>query len=122
MASIGGLAGLERDMRAIPVSAARETAKLVRDNAKAGNRRAKVFAKGSARKHGKHYPNAFTAEAIGPTAWEYGPDSSKPQGDMSFEFGSKNQKPHLDLAKSADIVGFQMRLDVRDMVEGLFWP
>lgn len=120
-ANMTGLAGLERDMRAIPVTAARNTAKLVRDNAKDGNRRAKAFAKVSAGKHGKHYPNAFTAEAIDAFTWEYGPDASKKQGDMSFEFGSRKQKPHLDLAKSADIVSFQMRLDVQDMVKGLFW-
>lgn len=116
------LAGLDRDMRAIPVTAARKTAQIVRDNAKDGNRRAKAFAKVSAGKHGKHYHKAFTAEALSPTSWEYGPDSSKPQGDMSFEFGSKNQKPHLDLARSADIVEFQMRLDVKDMLDDLFWP
>lgn len=117
------LGGLDRDMRDIPVTAARETAKLVRNNAKDGNRRAKAFAKVSAGKHGKHYHKAFTAE-VGddPFTWVYGPDDSKPQGDMSFEYGSRNQKPHLDLNRSADIVEWQMRLDVKDMLDRLFWP
>lgn len=115
------LANLDRDMRAIPVTAARETAKLLRDNAKDGNRRAKAFAKASAGKHGKHYHKAFTVEAINPTTWVYGPDASKPQGDMSFEFGSRNQPPHLDLNKSADVIGPKLGEDVRKMIDGLFW-
>lgn len=116
------LAGLDADFRKMPKIAARESAKLIRNNAKLGNKRAKAFAKVSAGKHGKHYHRAFTAEALGPYSWEYGPDASKPQGDMSFEFGSRQQPPHLDLAKSADIVQFQMKVDVRDLVAKVFWP
>lgn len=115
------LAGLDRDMRALPVKASRETAKIVRDNAKLGNRKAKALAKESAGKHGKHYHKAFTAEAIDPFTWEYGPDESMPQGDMSFEYGSVKQSPHLDLNKSADLIEFQLHVDVRDMLKGLFW-
>jgi hypothetical protein len=32
-----------------------------------------------------------------------------PQGGMSFEFGSRNQPPHLDLNRSADIIGSAAR-------------
>lgn len=115
------LADLDRDMRALPVKAARMQAELVRGTAEKGNRIARNFARSSAGKHGKHYPNAFSAEAVDPFTWVYGPDAGKPQGDMSFEFGSRNQRPHLDLAKSADIVGPGMASDVRKMLDRLFW-
>lgn len=113
---------LERDMKAMPRKAAVGTAKIVRENAKLGNKIAKANAKSSAGKHGKHYHKSFSAEAVDAFTWVYGPDSSKPQGDMSFEFGSRQQKPHLDLAKSADIVEFQMLVDVKDLLRELFWP
>lgn len=117
------LHNLDRDLRSIPVTAARETAKLVRDNAKDGNRRAKAFAKVSAGRHGRHYHKAFTAEVgASPFTWVYGPDSSKKQGGMSFEFGSRNQRPHLDLNRSADIIAPQLADDARKMLDGLFWP
>lgn len=50
--------------------------------------------------HGKHYPNSITSEtrvALGILV-ETGPDSSMKQGSMGrgFEFGSRNQPPHLD--------------------------
>lgn len=50
--------------------------------------------------HGKHYPDSITSEtrvAFGIHV-ETGPDSSKKQGRMGrgFEFGSRNQPPHLD--------------------------
>lgn len=115
------LDSLDRDMRALPAKAARETAKVVRDNARLGNRIAKANAKQSAGRHGKHYHKAFTAEPIGPFEWEYGPDSARPQGGMSFEYGSRNQPPHLDLNKSADVIGPKLRDDVGDMLDGLFW-
>lgn len=55
--------------------------------------------------HGKHYPNSISAElTFGVTAIsvEVGPDSSMPQGSMGrgFEFGSRNQPPHLDGARA----------------------
>lgn len=54
--------------------------------------------------HGKHYPNSITSEtrvALGIHV-ETGPDSSMPQGGMGrgFEFGSRNQPPHLDGARA----------------------
>jgi hypothetical protein len=116
------LHGLERDLRDIPSNAARETAKIVRENAKDGNRRAKAFAKVSAGKHGKHYHRAFSAEAVDASTWVYGPDAGMPQGGMSFEYGSRNQRPHLDLNRSADIIGPKLAEDARSMLDGLFWP
>lgn len=117
--SIGDLAS---DMRKVTTTTQVKAARVVRKNAVAGNRVAKALARESAGKHGKHYPNAFSADAETPLRWEYGPDSSKPQGGMSFENGSRNQKPHLDLARSADKQGPQFAKDIADMVAGQFWP
>lgn len=63
--------------------------------------------------HGKHYPNSITYETralAGGVVGEVGPDSSKPQGVMGpgFEFGSRNQPPHLDGLKAVDSEAPQM--------------
>jgi hypothetical protein len=93
-----------------------------------GNKLAKANAKRTAGAHGKHYHRAFSASMhrgyglFGNTiSGEYGPDSSKPQGGMSFERGSRNQPPHNDLAKSADIAGEKLALKVNLRVDGWFW-
>jgi hypothetical protein len=70
-------------------------------------------AKLTARAHGKHYPRAITSEQIpvddGPW-WVVGPESRRKQGGMGvgFEFGSRNQPPHLDGARAA--VGIEAKL------------
>ena len=51
--------------------------------------------------HGKHYPNSIDAELtfnLTGVSVDVGPNSSKKQGRMGkgFEFGSRNQPPHLD--------------------------
>jgi hypothetical protein len=49
--------------------------------------------------HGVHYPASISAELVfdvGGVSVDVGPESGKPQGGMSFEFGSRNQPPHLD--------------------------
>jgi hypothetical protein len=53
----------------------------------------------TAGEHGKHYPNAITTEmkfAGFAIEVETGPERGMKQGGMSFEFGSRNQPPHLD--------------------------
>ena len=112
---------LARDAAKVAVSAKPKMAKVVRSNAQQGNRLAKGIARQSAGAHGKHYHRAFTAEALTPLSWEDGPDASMPQGGMSFEFGSRNQPPHLDLAKSLDAQGPQFAKDAGDVLDGLFW-
>lgn len=94
-----------------------------------GNKLAKANAKRTAGTHGKHYHKAFGAEMhrgyglFGNTiSGEYGPDANKPQGGMSFERGSRNQPPHNDLAKSADIAGEKLALKVNLRVDSWFWP
>jgi hypothetical protein len=59
----------------------------------------------SAGEHGVHYPDAIEANmrfggfsAIA----EIGPNPGKPQGGMSFEYGSVNQPPHLDGKRALD--------------------
>lgn len=80
----------------------RELDKAVRDVARDGQRTARRYANRSAGSHGKHYPSAITVERLGIADFVYGPESGLPQGGMSFEHGSRNQPPHLDLARSAD--------------------
>ena len=63
-------------------------------------------AKETARRHGKHYPKSITAEQMPVTdeiLWEVGPERMRKQGDMGagFEYGSRNQPPHLDGARAA---------------------
>lgn len=116
-----GIDDLASDMAAIPPMAARDMADAVRKNAQAGERYARGFAKQSAGAHGKLYPRSITSEARSVFSWEYGPDASRPQGGMSFEYGSRNQPPHLDLARSADIVGPRFARDVERLPDRWFW-
>lgn len=118
---IHGIDDLADDCRKIAVGARKDMAGVVRKNSREGNKIAKGFARESAGAHGKHYHKAFSAEAIAPLAWEYGPNAAMPQGGMSFEFGSRNQPPHLDLARSADIVGPKFGHDVHDLPGRWFW-
>lgn len=116
--SIGDLA---RDCVGVASNARTELPRVVRRNAERGNELAATFARESAGKHGKLYHRAFSAEPNGPLEWEYGPDAEQPQGGMSFEFGSRNQPPHLDLARSVDVVGPAFGDDVADTAAGWFW-
>jgi len=100
---------------------------VVRDGLKVGTTLAKANAKRTAGDHGKHYPASITSEMhsglglFGNTiSGEYGPDVARPQGGMSFEFGSRNQPPHLDLARSADVVGPSFERSVHDEIGDLF--
>jgi hypothetical protein len=108
----------------------------VRDGIKVGNTLAKDFAKRSAGAHGgvskkgvRPYVKAFSYEmrpslfgrSAAVIAGEYGPDIGEPQGAMKFEYGSRNQKPHLDLARSADIIGPAFAGEVRRLPDRWFW-
>lgn len=121
-----GFDALVADMTEIAKKAPIELKGIVRDNIKAGNTIARDFATVSAGRHGKRYPKAFSAEMTQSLfdnvyQGEYGPDVNMPQGGMSFEFGSRNQKPHLDLAKSADLIGPSFDQEVGDAVDRWFW-
>ena len=64
---------------------------------------------------------AFVGLGGGEITAAYGPDSSLPQGGMSFEEGSRNQPPHNDLANSLDLIRPKFHRDVNELVDGLFW-
>lgn len=109
----------------------REMRGVVSEGVRVGNSVAKDNARRTAGAHGKHYPNAFTSEMHGLASslaggnlysGEYGPDASRPQGDMEFEWGSRNQEPHLDLNKSADLVGPAMPREAQARLDLVFWP
>lgn len=125
----GGVGDLVADLEKIHAEAPVLLRGVIRDGIKTGNSVAKDFARASAGAHGKHYPNAFTAEmsktfsGFGSNVYQgtYGPDAARPQGDMSFEYGSRNQPPHLDLAKSADLIGPALPGEVRRVLDRLFW-
>lgn len=113
--TIGDLA---RDLEEIAVTTKPKMRRVVEHNVSEGNKVAKAFAKESAGVHGKHYHKAFTAEMTGELEGEYGPERDRMQGDMSFERGSRNQKPHLDVLKSADIQTPKFIKDVGDVLDG----
>lgn len=117
-----GIADLAADLRTITMRAPLRISRTMSEEARLGNELAKEFAKKSAGKHGKLYHRAFSAERLGIYTYTYGPDASMPQGGMSFERGSRNQPPHLDLARSADIVGPRLGGAVLNDVGDLFWP
>lgn len=120
---VHSLGDLERDLREVATEFKPLAARQVADVAKAGNTEARRFARRSAGRHGKHYPKAITAERRTPLRWEWGPDSAMPQGDMSFERGSRNQPPHHDLAQAADMHGagdLSLRIQ-RRVLDRLFW-
>lgn len=122
----GGVGDLARDTRRIASTARKDMVGVVREGIRVGNSIAKANAKRTAGAHGKHYHRAFDAEmklygGLGLISGEYGPDPSMPQGDMSFERGSRNQPAHNDLAKSADLIGPSFRGEVRRLPERWFW-
>ena len=41
---------------------------------------------------------------------------------MSFEWGSRNQPPHLDLNRAADVIVPKWVSDLRDVYDEAFWP
>ena len=120
---VHSLGDLERDLREVATQFKPLAAAEVRDVAKDGNSAAKRSARQSSGRHGKHHPKAFSAERKTPLMWEWGPDASMPQGDMSFERGSRNQPPHHDIAHAADIHGAgELAFLIRTRVfPRLFW-
>lgn len=120
---------LEKDFRDLAVRSSRDMRATVREGIKVGNEVARSNARRTAGAHGKHYPRAFSAEMHGDFhgfgtsifSGEYGPDIAKPQGEMSFERGSRNQKPHLDLARSADVIGPAFAKKVSQLPDRWFW-
>ena len=123
------LEDLDRDLRAMPAKAAKQMQEIVRDGARAGNMLARENARRTQGPHGKHYANSMSSQLNKPYfgfgssvfSAEYGPVLGRKQGGMSFEWGSRNQKPHLDLNRSADVIGPSLGQEVRQMLDRLFW-
>ena len=125
--SIGRLAA---DMADIPPRAAKEMQGLIREGVKTGNSLAKDFARETSGRHAKRYPGTFTTSVNRPThlvgasfySGEYGPEA-RGQGLLApiLENGSRNNKPHFNLARSADMVGPGLAGEVGRMIDGLFW-
>lgn len=76
--------------------------------------------------HGKWYPDSIDSELVfdvGGVSVDVGPNKSKKQGAMGrgFEFGSKNQPPHLDGLRALD--GMQVRAErMMDAAIGHLFP
>lgn len=122
---INHLDDLTSDLRKIAVRSHADMVGVVRDGIRLGSQEARRFAKRSAGEHGKHYPRSITWEiktqSFGAIIGEYGPDPALPQGGMSFEHGSRNQPPHNDLKKSADLIGPAFAREVRELPSRWFW-
>ena len=116
----GSLSDLSRNYRSKPAELSRGANRVARDAATDGQRTAQRISRRTAGAHGKHYPRSITAERKGPASWEYGPDPALPQGGMSFERGSRNQPPHLDLQQSADLMSPSFHRSVDSLLDGLF--
>lgn len=105
---------------------------VVVEGCRVGNQVARDNARRTAPTHGKLYPRAFTTEMHATYrhgfggggnvySGEYGPRADMPQGGMSFEWGSRNSPPHLDLNKSADLIGPSFARETGNVVDRLFW-
>ena len=126
-----GVTRLAADMKHIvTVEAPRDMVATVRESVSYGTKLARANAKRTAGKHGKWYPSSITADqrtgrgaGFGVLLYsgEYGPDPARRQGGMSFENGSRNQPPHHDMAKSADVVGPMFASKVAKQPDGWFW-
>jgi len=124
--TIGDLA---KDLAAIPRKVPADCRRVVREGVRAGNMLAKGYAKDTSGTHAKLYPGTFTTQTssfsgFGASVYsgEYGPES-RGQGNLAsiLENGSRNNKPHLNLARSADIIGPSFAQEVRALPDKWFW-
>lgn len=91
------------DLDKQPVGKRKKFERVVDDAAGALTQLWRANARDTAGKHGRLYPRTIGYDRDGLTA-EIGPDIRRPQGGMSFEYGSRNQPPHLDGNRAADDV------------------
>lgn len=126
-----GVTDLASDMAGLPPKIARDSIKTVRDGIRVGNALAKANARRTSGSHGKHHHRAYSAEMHGLTqniasqgftySGEYGPDAGKPQGGMSFEEGSRNQRPHRPLGRTIPMVAPAFHAEYARKIDGWFW-
>lgn len=82
-------------------------------------------AESTAGAHGVHYPKSVDSELVfnlGGVSVDVGPNSAKRQGSMGkgFEFGSKNQPPHLDGLRAMDAVAPAIEALIDSVIAGTF--
>lgn len=102
-----GLSQLADDLARAGSGIAAEMEKPVRQSGRELRDEARSRARKTAGRHGKYYPASITDEVRmgdGGIFAEVGPDPDKPQGGMSFEYGSANQPPHNDINGAADVM------------------
>lgn len=118
-----------RDLAALPPRIARDSITTVRDGANIGSQLAAANARQTSGSHGKHHPRAYSAELLAPGmgaggftyAAEYGADAGKLQGGMSFEEGSRNQRPHRPLGRTLPMVRPAFHREFSDKIDDWFW-
>jgi hypothetical protein len=125
-----GIDDLASDLAEIPARAVAEMRGIVREGAQVGNSLAKDFARESSGTHARKYPGTFSAEMLSGFVGfgsrviqaEYGPRATG-QGLLApiLENGSRHNKPHFNLARSADIIGPALLGEVDRAVERWFW-
>jgi hypothetical protein len=120
---------LANDLAGIVPRAIRDLRSTVRQAAIVGNTVAKDNARRTAGKHAKLYPRTFSWEMAtfygfggGEIVAEYGPEAHG-QGLLAsyLEHGTRNNPPHNDLAKSADLMGPALQGEVRRLPDRWFW-
>ena len=112
---LADLSGLVADFDAAPGKVARAARDVVEQTAIELRDEWRANARVTAGAHGKHYPRAIDYR-MGGFASIYAdvePNEAKPQGGMSFEFGSINQPPHLDGQRALDTIAprFMRRIE-----------
>lgn len=117
MSGASDFAELSRDLGRVPAQSIPAIRPYIQDGAARVKAAWQANARETSGAHGRHYPNSITydtrvlaSEVVG----EIGPDSAKPQGSMGrgFEFGSKNQPPHLDGLRAVDSVEASIERDI----------
>lgn len=96
---------LTHDISRMPLAIQRRVPDAMRELGREAQRRWRADSRQQDLPHGKHYPKAITNELTeAGLAVEIGPESHRPQGGMGagFEYGSRNQPPHLSGNKMAD--------------------
>jgi len=99
------VAALAADLPSLPPRMVKPIDGVFKSGAEAIEKTWRENAEETAGAHGKHYPKSIDHERLLGTslAFEIGPNPAKKQGRMSFEMGSRNQPPHLDGQKAADV-------------------
>lgn len=120
---------LANDLARIRPKAKADLEQAVKDGIRVGNTVAKDNARRSSGTHARKYPGKFSHEMHrgkglfgNVTSGEYGP-RAEGQGLLAniLENGSRNNPPHLDLARSADLIGPAFAAEVRAKSQDWFW-